>query len=51
MHTLDDAQLAAILAGLRLLQQQGCPADLEEVATNCARFGLPCNAFLNALCE
>lgn len=51
MHTLDDAQLAAILAGLRLLQQQGCPADLEEVATNCGRFGLPGNAFLDALCE
>ncbi len=51
MHTLDDAQLAAILAGLRLLQREGCPADLEEVATSCGRFGLPGDAFLDALCE
>ena len=51
MPTLDDAQIAAILAGLRLLQRQGCPADLEEVATSCGRFGLPGGAFLDALCE
>ena len=30
MPTLDDAQIAAILAGLRLLQRQGCPADLDH---------------------
>jgi len=41
MLTLDDAQAAAVLAGLRLLQRQGCPPDLVEVATNCGRFGLP----------
>ena len=51
MHTLDDAQAAAVLAGLRLLQRQGCPPDLVEVATDCGRFGLPGNAFLDALCE
>lgn len=51
MLTLDDVQAAAILAGLRLLQRQGCPADLVEVATNFGRFGLPDDAFLDALCE
>jgi len=51
MLTLDDAQAAAVLAGLRLLQRQGCPPDLVEVATNCGRFGLPSDAFLDALCE
>ena len=51
MLTLDDAQVAAVLAGLRLLQRQGCPADLEEVATSCGRFDLPDDDFLDALCE
>ena len=51
MYTLDDAQVAAVLAGLRLLQRQGCPADLEEVATSCGRFDLPGGDLLDALCE
>ena len=51
MLDLDDAQVAAVLAGLRLLQRQGCPGDLVEVATSCGRFGLPGDEFLDALCE
>ena len=49
MHTLDDAQAAAVLAGLRLLQRQSCPPDLVGMATDCGRFGLPSDAFLDAL--
>lgn len=51
MLNLDDAQVAAVLAGLRLLQRQGCPGDLEEVATSCGRFDLPGDGLIDALCE
>ena len=51
MLDLDNAQIAAVLAGLRLLQKQGCPDALEDIATNGGEFDLPGDDFIDELCE
>lgn len=48
---LDGAELGAVLAGLRLLQQRGCPDDLEDLATDAGLYDLPGDDFIDDLCE
>jgi len=49
--TPTDRELAAILTGLRMLQQQTCPAHLEDIATDEGRFPPLTAAEIDALCE
>jgi hypothetical protein len=53
--TLDSYELAAVLAGLRLLQgaveSHGFPPGIEEIATNCHEFAPLDAEQIDALCE
>jgi hypothetical protein len=48
---LDNAELAAVLAGLRMIQARGVPDDLEDVATDGGRCDLPSDEFIDDLCD
>ncbi|AMK23262.1 MULTISPECIES: hypothetical protein [Sphingomonadaceae] len=48
---VDDRELGALLAALRLLQQQGCPEELLDVATDGAAFRTIDTSEIDALCE
>jgi len=47
----NDRELAAILTGLRMLQEQTCPAHLEDIATDGGRFPPLTADEIDALCE
>jgi hypothetical protein len=49
--TFDDQETAIILAGLRLIQRQGVPDDLEDIATNFGAFDPLDDDDIDALCE
>lgn len=51
MDKLDEAQIGIIMAGLRLIQRQGIPDDLMEVATNGFKFDPLDDDEIDALCE
>lgn len=48
---IDSRQLAAILAGLRIIQATGVSGQHEEIATNCGEFDVLGDDDIDTLCE
>jgi hypothetical protein len=51
LPALDDRELATILAALRLLQEQGCPDHLTDIATEGFSLDTMADDEIDALCE
>lgn len=49
--TLNDRELAAILSGLRMLQEHSCPEHLQDIATDGGRVSALAATEIDALCQ
>jgi hypothetical protein len=51
MQGLNSQELAAVLAGLRMLQSHGCPEDLQDIATDGGKTAVLTEEQIDELCE